>query len=126
MRDDTDRSRDGKDPSARHLRLIHPAPPKPAPLRRGQRPPLFTADEEARILAAFRNAQALFGGWACLADAMYVRRRALVPALYDKHTSIPADLVIRLAQALGKPVESLYAAPTRVDRCPHCGATRRP
>jgi hypothetical protein len=35
-------------------------------------------------------------------------------------------LAIRLARALGKPLESLYAAPRAAGKCPTCGITRSP
>lgn len=134
MRDDTDRSRDGKDPSAsRHLRLIHPSPP-PKPdttprTRSGRKAPyqsdLFSPEEEARLRAAVRHARALFGTWACLADAMRVNLDTLHAAVRGD-VRFSAALAIRLARALGKPVESLYGPIADATRCPTCGARRAP
>lgn len=134
MRDDTDRPRDGQDPSAaRHLRLVHPSPP-PKPdatprTRSGRRAPyqnaVFSAEEEARLRAALKNARALMGSWPCLADAMRVPLGAIDLAVRGRNR-ISAALAVSLSKAIGKPLESLYAPPTDAGTCPHCGARRAP
>ena len=124
MRDDTRPPRDGKDPSpVRALRLVHPSPPTPS---KPQHPPTrstFTPEEQSRLRAALRHARRLFGTWACLADAMYVTgRRLRRQAAGDRR--LTEQVAVRLARALGKPLESLYAAPSDASRCPTCGASR--
>ncbi len=129
MRDDTRPPRGGKDPpAARHLTLVHPAPP-PKPdttprTRGGTRAPYqndtFTVEEQARLLAALKNARALFGTWRCLADAMRVPIGAIELALRGRNR-VSAALAIRLARTLGAPLESLYAAPRPAGKCPTCG-----
>ncbi len=102
------------------LRLVHPSPPTPSKPRRP--PPLrttFTRDEEARLRAALRNARALFGTWACLADAMYVRAKRIEKAANGAPVS--ADVAVRLARALGKPLDALLAPLAEAKLCPHCG-----
>jgi hypothetical protein len=129
MRDDTDRPRDGKDPSARGcLRLVHPAPPPKSDTtprtRSGRRRPydadVFTPEEEARLRVALKTARALFGTWACLADAMRVRLNTIQSAVCRRNR-VSAALAVRLARALGKPLESLCAAPSDASQCPTCG-----
>jgi hypothetical protein len=113
----------GKKPIRPPLRLVHPSPPQtpPKPYRRT---PTFTAEEQARLRAALKNARWLFGTWGCLAAAMRVRlKRVERVARGDTFT---ADLAVRLARALGKPLESLYRAPTDAATCPTCGARRAP
>ena len=108
-----------------HLRLVKPAEPKP-PRRKGQRPPSpFSPDEQARLRVALRNARALFGTWSCLADAMHVREKP-IQGVAAARRRVSADLAIRLARALGKPLESLYRAPSDASTCPTCGARRAP
>lgn len=129
MRDDTDRPREGKDPSTfRPLRLVHPSPP-PRPdatprTRSGTRAPYqndtFTAKEQARLRAALKNARTLFGTWRCLADAMRVPIGAIELALRGRNR-VSAALAIRLARTLGAPLESLCAAPRPAGKCPTCG-----
>ena len=117
--------RKGQDPpAARHLKLVRPDAPKPpkAPHRRG---PTFTPEEQARLRAALKNARPLLGTWACLADAMRMSEVAVYHAANGRKR-ISGDLAIRLARALGKPLESLYRAPTSADVCPTCGARRAP
>ena len=110
------------------LRLVHPAKPTPpdtTPRTRGgrKRPyqsDTFTAEEEGRIRAALKNARALFGTWRCLADAMRVPLGAIELALRGRNR-VSAALAIRLARAIGAPLESLYAAPRPAGKCPTCG-----
>ena len=133
MRDDTDRPRDGKDPSTRgHLRLIHPAPPpKPdAPrTRSGRRVPyqqaLFSAAEEAKLRAALRNARAAFGSWRALAAAMRVPAKAIEDSLRGRHR-VSGAIAISLSRTLGVPLEALLRGPTDASTCPTCGARRTP
>lgn len=104
-----------------HLRLVKPAGPKP--LRRKyqrQGPQPFTPDEEARIRASLRNARGLFGTWGCLADAMYFSVAKVQETGSGRYRPSPA-LVLRLAQALGVPFESLYRAPSDASTCATCG-----
>lgn len=119
--------RKGQDPpAARHLRLVSPASTTPPPKRRKYQrcPPTFTPEEQARLRASLRNARALFGTWACLADAMRVSKHAVTQAARGR--PVAGDIAVRLARALGKPLESLYRAPTSADVCPTCGARRAP
>jgi len=117
--------RKGQDPpAARHLRLVRPDTPK-ASKPRYQRTPTFTPEESARLRAALRNARPLLGTWACLADAMRVSENTILATAGGKH-AFSADLAVRLARALGKPLESLYRAPTDASTCPTCGARRGP
>ncbi len=116
--------RKGQDPPARHLKLVRADTPK-APKPRHQRTPTFTPEEQARLRAALKNARPLLGTWACLADAMRVSEVAIHATAAGKHT-FTGDLAIRLARALGKPVESLYRAPSDASTCPTCGARRGP
>ena len=67
----------------------------------------------------------MFGTWACLADAMHVTKNTLV-VIASGRNSFTGDLAVRLARALGKPLEGLYRAPTNADVCPTCGARRAP
>ena len=115
------------------LRLVHPAKPA-APdatprTRSGRKRPyqndLFSPEEEARLRAALRHARALFGTWACLADAMRVPVDTAHAAVRG-NVRFSGALAIRLARALGKPLESLYAAPRAAGKCPTCGITRSP
>lgn len=128
MRDDTRPPRDGKDPPAIRppLRLVHPAPPKPTGKRRYHRtPPLFSPDEEARLRAALKHARTLFGTWACLADAMRVGPKTPEDAAAGRHP-VSADVAVRLARALGKPLDALLAPLAEAKRCPHCGRSGAP
>lgn len=133
MRDVTRPPRGGQEPPARRLRLVHPTPP-PTPdtrprTRGGNRArhdhDVFTAEEQARLRAALRHARTLFGTWACLADAMRAPLAAVVQAASGRYR-VSAALAVRLARALGKPLESLYAPPSDARTCPHCGARRAP
>jgi hypothetical protein len=113
------------------LRLVHPAKPaEPDPTprtRSGKRRPyqndLFSPDEKARLRAALKNARPLFGTWACLADAMRVPTKVVFEAANGSHR-VSGAVAIRLARALGVPLESLYRAPADASTCPHCGARR--
>jgi hypothetical protein len=103
-----------------HLRLVKPAGPKP-PRRKGQRPPSpFSPDEQARLRVALRNARALFGTWACLADAMHVREKP-IQGVASGRRPVSADLAVRLARALGKPLEALIRPPSEASTCAACG-----
>lgn len=126
----TDPPNGGKAPIRPPLRLVHPAPPPPADVPRtrgGRRRPyqndLFTPDEEARLRAALKNARPLFSTWACLADAMRVPTDTVIDAAMGR-VRLSGAIAIRLARALGKPLESLYRAPADASTCPHCGARR--
>ena len=101
------------------LRLVHPRPPKP-PTTRTPGDPVFSREEEARIRAALQHARLLFGTWSCVAAAMGLRGKRL-PRVACGVRRITAEIAVRLARALGKPLESLYRAPTDASRCPHCG-----
>ena len=109
----------GQDPPARHLKLVRPDTPK-APKARHRRGPTFTPEEQARLRAALKNARPLLGTWACLADAMRMSEVAVYHAA-NGTTRISGDLAIRLARAIGKPLESLYRAPSDASTCPTCG-----
>lgn len=125
MRDVPRTPREGQDPpAARHLRLVRPSEPKPkkAPRRWA---PTFTAEEQARLRAALKHARALLGSWPCLADALRMSESAVKHVACGRKR-VSGDLAVRLARALGKPVESLYRAPTDAGLCPHCGARRAP
>jgi hypothetical protein len=118
--------REGQDPPARrHLTLVRQpgekpprAPPKPAPY-------VFTDEEQKRLRSALKTARGLMGSWSCLASAMYVDSKTIITAA-NGHRPVTAGMAIRLAKALGKPLESLYAPPSDATRCAACGATRRP
>lgn len=101
------------------LRLVHPAPPKP-PRERHRRASTFTADEETRLKAALRNARTLFGTWRLLAAAMGVQRDTLARAAMARKI-LSADVAVRVARALGVPVDSLLRPPTDAARCSTCG-----
>ncbi len=128
MRDDTRLPPDGQDPPrARHLRLVSATTPKP-PKKGRERPyqsDLFAPEEAARLLAALKNARAMFGTWACLADAMRVPLTT-IGAVKARRQRFSGALAIRLARALGVPLESLYRAPADAAHCPTCGARRAP
>lgn len=122
MRDDTRPPRDGKDPSpVRALRLVHPSPPKP-PKRRYRRggPPLWAPEEAARLRAALRTARTMFGTWACAADALYVVETTLIAAANGR-APVSGNIAVRLARALGKPLDALLRPPSDASRCPSCG-----
>lgn len=116
--------RKGQDPpAARHLRLVSDKPTPPRAKHRRPAPP-FTAEQEARIRAALSTSRRTFGTWVALASAMGLD----VAYVYHVKASrrLTGDFAIRLARALGKPLESLYRAPTAADVCPTCGARRAP
>lgn len=114
--------RKGQDPpAARHLRLVSDKP-TPPPKQKRRPAHTFTQEEQARLRAALKNARPKFGTWACLADAMRMTTDAV------EHTArgamVSGDVAVRLARALGVPLESLYRAPTDASTCPTCGARR--
>ena len=114
--------RKGQDPpAARHLRLVSDKPTAPRAKHRRPAPP-FTAEQEARIRAALSTSRRTFGTWVALASAMGLD----VAYVYHVKASrrLTGDFAIRLARALGKPLESLCRAPTAADVCPTCGAKR--
>ena len=116
--------RQGQDPpAARHLRLVSDKPKPPREKRK--RVPTFTAEEQARLRAALKNARPLLGTWRCLADAMRVATHSIQDAAAGSRP-VTAEMALRLARALGKPLESLYRAPVAADVCPTCGARRAP
>lgn len=121
----TDPPNGGKGQIRPPLRLVHPAPPQPPPRRRpGARPPSpFTDAENARLRAALLSARRAFSTWACLAAALYTTEGSVRHAAHG-HKRVTPDMAVRLAKALGKPLESLYAAPSDAARCPTCGAPR--
>lgn len=106
-----------------HLRLIHPSPPKPSKRPYKSPPPVFTLAETQRLRAALRHARTLFGTWACAAAAMYVREETVTAAASGRKV-LSAELAVRLAKALGKPLDALLSPPTDAGRCPTCGALR--
>jgi len=118
--------RKGQDPpAARHLKLVRPDAPKPdrRPYRR--RPPVFSPAETLRLRAALFSTRALFGSFACAADAMHVLFETLV-AQAKGRKPITADVAVRLARALGKPLDALLRPPSEAGVCPTCGARRAP
>ena len=124
MRDLPRNPRDGQDPSnARHLRLIHPARPKALRAKR-PRAPTFTPEETARIRAALVTSRRTFGTWVALAEAMGLD----VVYVYHVKAShrLTGDFAVRLARALGVPLESLIRAPSDARTCAACGARRTP
>lgn len=104
---------------AGHLRLVKPEGPKP-PRRYHRRTPVFSPEEEARLRAALRHARRLFGTWACLADAMRVRPQN-VEDTANRRSRVSGDMAVRLARALGKPLDALIRPLTDASRCPTCG-----
>jgi DNA-binding XRE family transcriptional regulator len=113
----------GQDPPARHLRIVPKDPPPKPPRKKHHRTPTFTPEEQARLRAALNNARPMLGTWACLADAMRVNEDSLKQVVRGRK-NVSGDLVIRLARALGVPVESLYRTPTDASTCLMCGARR--
>ena len=106
-----------------HLRLVTDTPPKPRAKHRRPAPP-WAPGEEARIRAALTTSRRTFGTWVALAAALGL------DVAYVHHVRggrrLNGDFAIRLARALGKPLESLTRAPTAADVCPTCGARRAP
>ena len=126
MRDHTRQTREGQDPPARHLRIVpKDPPPKPKRKQRHRMGATFTPEEEGRIRAGLRRARALFGTWACTSDALRVAEGTAEDVAAGRQR-VTGDIVIRLARALGVPVDSLYRAPTEAGTCPTCGARRTP
>ena len=74
---------------------------------------------------ALRRARSLFGTWACVSDAMRVAKGTAEDVAAGRQR-VTGDIVVRLAKALGKPVESLYRAPTDASVCPTCGRSKQP
>lgn len=107
---------------AGHLHLVKPAGPKP-PKQRHRRASVFTGEEETRLRAALKNARVRFGSWGLLAAAMDTCPNTLARSAMARRV-LSAEVAVRLARALGVPLESLYAAPTDASRCPTCGASR--
>jgi hypothetical protein len=107
---------------AGHLRLVRDEPPKPR--KKWRRSPTLSHEEQARIRAVLKHARALFGTWACLADAMRSTTERVERAA--RGTTVSADVAFRLSRALGKPLEALLRAPSDASTCPHCGAKRAP
>lgn len=130
MVDFTGRTGKGQDsPNARrNLRLVQPKPPQnQGDPRKGRGRhylgSTFTPEEEARIRVALRNARPLFGTWDCLAAAMRVAPKTPQEVAAGR-TGVSGDMAVRLARALGKPLEALLRAPTDASRCVTCGASR--
>mgnify|MGYP000927985596 CR=1 FL=1 len=116
--------RKGQDPpAARHLRLVSDKPTPPRPKQRHRRVATFSPEETSRLRAALKHARALFGSWPCLSDALRMSEPATRHAA-NGSSGFSGDLAVRLARALGKPLESLYRAPAAADVCPTCGAKR--
>ena len=114
--------RKGQDPPARHLRLVQDTPrPERRPYH--QRPPVFTEAETLRLRAAIRTARALFGTWGCAGAAMYVISRTLRDAATGRKP-VTAEVAVRLARALGKPLDALLRPLAAAGTCATCG--RRP
>jgi hypothetical protein len=67
----------------------------------------------------------LFGGWAPCADALYLRPSHVIGVATGKKV-VTGDLAVRLAKALGKPLDALTRSPALADVCPTCGAKRAP
>lgn len=112
--------RPGQDPpAARHLRLVSdkPTPPRKKKYRKT---PVFSPEESARLRAALRTARTMFGTWACLADALYIAKNQIIGAASGRF-AVSGNVAVRLARALGKPLESLCRAPRAADACPTCG-----
>lgn len=120
--------RTGQDPPfARHLHLVSRTPEKPK--RKGRKrvfqADIFTPEESLRLRAALKAARWAFGSVGCLAAALDASRDTIAAAASGR-IPFSAALAVRLARAIGKPLESLYRAPTAANVCPHCGARRVP
>ena len=70
-----------------------------------------------------RNLRSLYGSWACLADAMGVRRGSLENVAHGVKP-VSGGMALRAGKAAGKPLERLIGEPVSADRCPHCGASK--
>lgn len=106
----------------RLLKLVHPLP-SPAPRKKPQRPPpIFTAEETRLLRASLKTARGLFGTWTCLAAAMYVSSVTIENAAAGRMPVSPA-VAIRLARALGVPLDALLRPGLRPVKapCPTCG-----
>ncbi len=106
------------------LRLVHPATKGQGtdPSKRRPAATPLTDVEQMRLRAALRNLRALYGSWACLADAMGVRRGSLENVAHGVKP-VSAGMALRAARAAGKPLDRLIGEPVSADRCPHCGRT---
>lgn len=104
-----------------HLRLVKTPGPKPPKrtYRRGG-PPLWSPEEAARLRAALRTARTMFGTWACAADALHCHEKTLIDAANGR-TPVSGHVAVRLAKALGKPLDALLRPPSDASRCPSCG-----
>ena len=84
-----------------HLRLVKPAGPKPP--KKGRLRPyqsdLFSPEEAARLLAALKNARAMFGTFACLADAMRVPLTTIGAVKARVPTQVFVDQLVREYEA---------------------------
>src|SRR5262245_26646317 len=116
----TDPRGPGQGAHPRALRLVHPAPPKPVRRKGSRPPPLWTADECARLRAALRNARTRFGSWQKLADAMGVTRET-IQAKGTGRKPLTAEIAVRLAKAVRVPLDALLRPPTDTSICPYCG-----
>ena len=107
------------------LRLVHPQTggqgTRPSSRRRAATP--LTDVEQMRLRAALRNLRALYGSWACLADAMGVRRGSLENVAHGAKR-VSGGMALRAAKAAGQPLERLIGEPVSADRCAHCGASK--
>lgn len=81
---------------------------------------ILTDVEQARLRAALRNLRALYGSWACLAEAMGVKKGTLANIASGRPAS--GTIALRAARAAGSTVDALLGAPRAVTTCPHCGA----
>lgn len=107
-----------------HLRLVTNEPSRRASKRRGPVPPLFNDEQSRLVRAAIKTARGLLGSYSCLAAAMYMSKSAVMHAAYGK-VQITGDLALRLARALGLPLEALVTPGLRLvpfpQVCPTCG-----
>ena len=118
--------RKGQDPpAARHLKPVRPQVPREGPRPYRRRPPVFDPTEASRLRAALISARFLFGSYACAADAMYVVPEALRAAATGR-APVTAEMAVRLARALGKPLDALLRPLSDASTCSACGARRAP
>ncbi len=108
-----------------HLRLVTAPAERPARRSYRRRPPVFSQAETLRLRAALRSARALFGTWNCAGDALRTCPRTLQHAATGR-TPVSADVALRLARALGKPLDALLRPLSDASCCPTCGARRAP
>lgn len=99
------------------LHLVHPAPP-PSPRRKPQRPRhegrVFTAEEQARLRLALKNAAKAAGGWEKLATAMQCGEATLLHAASGRRWGVSAALAIRLSRVTGFSLDDLLRPGLRV------------